>query len=150
MIVFENMSCPRPQKAFMILRAWPGYRLSIDTITMLWKMPAAGKCMSTISGSVFRMSGQEYPFARFSEIVILHRRDTDDGREVDRLLAPGHAGEMEHRVVVGMGIEAGVIAERPLAATLTRLDVALEDDLRVGRDFEIDRHALDDLDALPC
>ena len=23
-ITFENMSCPRPQKAFMILRAWPG------------------------------------------------------------------------------------------------------------------------------
>src|SRR5215471_1664575 len=33
MIVFENMSCPSPHTAFMILRACPGYRLSIEMIT---------------------------------------------------------------------------------------------------------------------
>ena len=43
----------------MILRACPGYRLSIETSTMLWKMPAAGNAMSTISGSVLRISGRK-------------------------------------------------------------------------------------------
>ena len=56
---FENISWPSPQHAFMILRAWPGYRLSIEMSTMLWNTPSGGKCMSTISGSVLRMSGRK-------------------------------------------------------------------------------------------
>ena len=52
-------------------------------------------------------------------------------------------------IVVRMRVEAGVIAERTFAPPLARLDVALQHDLRVGRDLEIDRHALDELDALP-
>ena len=58
------------------------------------------------------------------------------------------ARQVEHRVVVGMRIEAGVIAERSLAAALARLDVAFEHDLGVRRHLEVDRDALDELDAL--
>ena len=55
---------------------------------------------------------------------------------------------MEDGIVVGVRVEAGVIAERPLAAALAGLDVAFEDDLRVGRHFHVDRDALHELDAV--
>ena len=81
---------------------------------------------------------QENALARQPEVVVLHRRHADDRREIGRPLPPRDAGEVEHRVVVGLRIEAGVIAERPFAAPLARLDVALEHDVRARRHLEID------------
>src|SRR5207248_7295991 len=40
---------------------------------------------------------QENPFACEAEIVVLHRRHADDGREIGRPLAPRDAREMEDR-----------------------------------------------------
>ena len=56
-------------------------------------------------------------------------------------------GEMEDRVIIDRGVEAGVIAERSFRPHLARLDVAFEDEIDVGRDFEIDRLALHQLDG---
>jgi len=61
----------------------------------------------------------------------------------------GDAGEVEDRVVVGEGVEAGVVAEGAFAAEFAEFDVALEDDFGVGGDFEVDGFALDDFDGLP-
>jgi hypothetical protein len=92
---------------------------------------------------------QEDPFARQPEVVVLHRRHADDGREIGRALAAREAREMEHRVVVGLRVQPGVIAERPFASALARLHVAFEHDVRARRHLEIDGDALDQLDAPP-
>jgi hypothetical protein len=59
----------------------------------------------------------------------------------------GDAGEMEDGVLVGEGVEAGVVAEGALGAELAQFDVAFEDDFSVGGDLEIDGFALDDFDG---
>jgi hypothetical protein len=55
---------------------------------------------------------------------------------------------MEDGVIVGEGIETGVVAEGAFAAQFAQLDVAFEDDLGVGGNFEIDGFAFDDLHRL--
>jgi hypothetical protein len=39
---FASDMSPWPQRAFITLYACPGYCLSMETNTRLWKMPAAG------------------------------------------------------------------------------------------------------------
>src|SRR5438132_13706142 len=90
---------------------------------------------------------QEYPLARETEVVILHRRYADDGRQIRRPLAPCDAREMEHGVVVGLRIQPGVIAKGTFTPALARLDIAFEDDVRARRDLEIDADALHHLDS---
>ncbi len=55
---------------------------------------------------------------------------------------------MEDGVLVLERVEAGVVAEGAFAAQLAQFHVAFENDLGVGRHFEIDGLALDDLDGL--
>ena len=90
---------------------------------------------------------QKDPLAGEPEVVILHGRLTDDRREVRGPLPLGHARQMEHRKVVRLGIEAGVVAERTFPPALTRLDVAFEDDVSARGDVQVVRHALHHLDA---
>jgi hypothetical protein len=79
---------------------------------------------------------------------VFHRRLADDGGGVDGVFAMGDAGDVEDRILVLHGVEAGVVAEGAFGAQLAEFDVAFEDDLGVGRDFEIDGFALHDLDRL--
>ena len=88
-------------------------------------------------------------FARQPEVIVLHRRRTDDRCQVRRVLSMREAGQVENRIVVGLRVEAGVVAERTFAASLARLDVAFEHDVRARRDFEVDADAFDDLDPPP-
>jgi hypothetical protein len=53
---------------------------------------------------------------------------------------------MEYRKILRERIETSVIAERALAPSLSRLDVAFEHDVCTGRDFEVDGHGLYELD----
>ena len=64
-------------------------------------------------------------------------------------LLAGDAGEMKHRVVIRLRIQAGVVAKRTLATALPRLHIPFEHDVRAGRHFEIDRHARHELDSAP-
>ena len=84
----------------------------------------------------------------FAHPGVFHGRLADDGRCVNGVFAMGDAGEVEDRVVIGHGVEAGVVAERAFAAEFAEFDVAFEDDFGVGGDFEVDGFALDDLDRL--
>ena len=93
--------------------------------------------------------GQEDSLAGHPQVVVLHRRHADDGGEVGRALALRDARQMKDGKVVGLRIEARVIAERPLAAPLSRFDIAFEHDVRARRHFEIDRDALDQFDPAP-
>ncbi len=104
--------------------------------------------MSTISGMVHAHGGQEDALDGLAHPGVFHGRLADDGRGVDGVLAVGDAGEMEDGVVVGEGVEAGVVAEGALGAEFAQLDVAFEDDFGVGGDLEIDGLALDDFDGL--
>ena len=63
-------------------------------------------------------------------------------------LAVRDAGQVKHRVLIGQRVEAGVIAEWPLAAQLAQFHVAFQNNLRMGWHFEIDRLALHDLYGL--
>ena len=110
-------------------------------------MPAGREVHVDDLGQRLADERQEDALAGQAEIVVLLRRHADDRREVDRVLAPRHAGHVEDREVVGQRVEARVIAERPLAATLAGLDVALDHDLRVRRHLEVDRDGLDEVHA---
>ena len=56
---FENMSSPSPHTALITFRACPGYRLSMENRAKLWKIPSAGRFMSTTSGTIFRSIGRK-------------------------------------------------------------------------------------------
>ena len=114
---------------------------------MLWKMPSGRKVHVDDLGQRLADHRQKDPLARLAEVDVLLRRNADDRREVGRLLPHRDARQMEHRKIVGERIEAGVIAERPFAAPLARLDVAFEHDVRARRHLEIDRDRLHQLDA---
>ncbi len=59
----------------------------------------------------------------------------------------GDAGEVKDGVLVGEGVEAGVVAEGAFGAQFAQFDVAFEDDFGAGGDLEIDGFALDDFDG---
>ncbi len=60
------------------------------------------------------------------------------------------AGEVEDGVVLLHGVEAGVVAEGAFGAELAELDVAFEDVLGVGGDFEVYGLGFDQLEGLPA
>ena len=71
----------------------------------------------------------------------------DDGGGVNRFLPVGDGGEVEDRVILDRGVEPGVIAERSFRPGLAGLDVAFEDEVDVGGDFEVVGEALHQLDG---
>src|ERR1035437_1311278 len=91
--------------------------------------------------------GEEDALDGLAHPSVLHGRLADDGGGVDGVLAMGDAGEMEDGVLVGEGVEAGVVAKGPFGPQLAQLDVAFEDDCGVGGNLEIDGFALNDFDG---
>ena len=91
--------------------------------------------------------GEEDALDGLAHPCVFHGRSANDGGGVDGVAAMGDAGEMEDGVLVGEGVEAGVVAEGALGAELAQLDVAFEDDFGAGGDLEIDGFALDDFDG---
>ena len=67
---------------------------------------------------------------------------------VDGVAAVGDGGEVEHRVAVGQGVVAGVVAEGPLHSGLVQVHVAFEHELGVGRHLQVDRAALHEIHRL--
>ena len=55
--------------------------------------------------------------------------------------------EVEDRVLVGEGVEAGVVFEGAFVAEFAELDVAFQNNFGVGGHLEIDGFALDDFDG---
>ena len=79
-------------------------------------------------------------------IEIFHRRNADDRGRINRVAPMGDRGEMKDRIILDRGVETGVIAERPFRPHLARLNVTFENEIDIGRHFEIDRFARDQLD----
>ena len=88
---------------------------------------------------------QEDTLGRLREPLVLRRRLADDDRRVDRVASHRDRRDPEDRELLGRGIEAGVVAERPLDADVRPVDPAFEHDLRVSRHLEVDGLALDEL-----
>src|SRR5207245_8965995 len=63
------------------------------------------------------------------------------------VLAVRYAGDVEDGVLIFERVEAGVVAEGALSAKLVEVNIAFEDDPRVGWDFEVDCFALHQLDG---
>src|SRR5208282_494732 len=74
------------------------------------------------------------------EIVFLRRR-TDDGGEIQRIVAMGDALYVEDGNLAFVRIEPSVVAEGTFGAPLADFDVAFEDDFGVGGDFEVNGFA---------
>ena len=92
---------------------------------------------------------QEEPLGRLAEPLVLDRRRPDHGGRVDGVLPVGDGHHVEGRVVVGQRVEAGVVAEGPLAHQRRRgVHEPLDDDVGVGRDLEAGGHALHHPDPL--
>ena len=80
---------------------------------------------------------QEEPLGRLAEPLVLDRRRADHRRWVDRVLPVRDRDDLHRRVVVGERVEAGVVAEGPLAHERRGgVDEALDHDVGVGRDLE--------------
>ena len=82
----------------------------------------------------------------FAHPGVFHGGLAYDGGGVDGIFAVGDAGDVEDGVVVLHGVEAGVVAEGAFGAEFAELDVAFEDVLGVGGDFEIDGFGFDQFD----
>ena len=89
--------------------------------------------------------GEEDALDGFAHPGVFHGGLADDSGGVDGVFAVGDAGEVEDGVVVGHGVEAGVIAEGAFGAEFGEVDVAFEDVFGVGGDFEVDGFGLDEL-----
>ncbi len=90
---------------------------------------------------------QEEFHGRAAHVEILHRRDADDGGGIDGVFAVRDRGDVKDRIRLGQRVIAGVIAERALVPQrLARIHVAFDDEVGIGRHFQIVGLALDELD----
>ena len=91
---------------------------------------------------------QENALDRLPHPGIFLWRLADDGRRIDRIFAMRHAGDVEDGILVFERVKASVIAERPFGAELVQIHVALQNNLGIGRNLQIDGLAFHQLDWL--
>src|ERR1039457_6224155 len=91
---------------------------------------------------------QENALDRLAHPSVFLRRLAHNSRGIDRVFAVRDAGNVEHRILVFQRVEAGVVAEGPLGAKFVKIDVAFEDDLGSGRNFEVNGLAFHQFDRL--
>ena len=72
----------------------------------------------------------------------------DNRRRINRVLAMRDGGDVKHRIRLGQRVIAGVIAKRPfLAQRLGRVNVAFDDKIGVGGNFQVVGLAFDQFDG---
>ena len=104
--------------------------------------------MSTNLGDRELHEREENALDGFAHPGVFHGRLADDGGGVDGIFAVGDAGDVEDGIEIFERVEAGVVAEGAFAAEFVEIDVAFENDLRVGGNFEVHGLALHQLDRL--
>ena len=114
-------------------------------MTQLWNAPAVGQVVVDDLGDAHPDRRQEDALGRLREPLVLGRRLADDDRRVDRVAAHRDRRDAEDRELLGRGVEARVVAERPFDPDVVPVDPALEHDLGVRRHLEVDGLALDEL-----
>ncbi len=91
---------------------------------------------------------QEDPFGGLAHRTVLLRRPTDHDRLEHRVTLRRHHVDVQRRERFDGGVEAGVVAERPLGQPLPRLEPALEHHLCVRGHPQRDGEAVDHLHPL--
>src|SRR6266487_3049437 len=75
------------------------------------------------------------------------RWDADDGGGIDGIFAVRDGGDVEDGIRLGQRVIAGVVAERAFfAERFARVNVAFDDEVGVGGDFEVVGLALHEFD----
>ena len=92
--------------------------------------------------------GQKNALDSLAHEGVFHRRLANNRRRINRILTVRDAGSMKDRVFVGQRIKPCMVAKRTFRAKLVEVNVALEDNLGVGRNFEVDGFALHEFDRL--
>ena len=99
-------------------------------------------------GEVHLEDGQEEFHGRAADVEVFHRRDADDGGGIDGVLPVRDGGDVEDGIRLGQGVVAGVVAERAFVAQrFGGVNVAFDDEVGVGGDFEVVGLALDEFDG---
>ena len=91
---------------------------------------------------------QEDALGGLAQIGVFHGSLPHDGGGVDGITTVRERRQMEHRIPVGQGVVAGVVAERPFGPGLVELHVPLEHELRMSRHLQVDRVAPHQLHCL--
>ena len=119
----------------MILQACIGQVLRMLTKKRLWKTPSADSALPTISGKFILKMGRK----SFTDAP----PDADDGGGLDGVLAMRDGGDVEDGMRLGQRVVAGVVADQAFVAQrLGRVNVAFDDEVGVGGNFEVVRFAL--------
>src|SRR5258708_26777662 len=77
----------------------------------------------------------------FAHVGVLHGRLADDGGGVDGTFAMRDALHMENWIEIFERVEAGVVSEGAFGAQFVEVNMAFDDDLAGGGDFEVDGFA---------
>ena len=97
-------------------------------------------------GKVHLEDGQEEFHRRAADVEVFHRRDADDGRGIHSILAVRDRGDVKNGIRLGQRVVAGVVAERAFVAErFLGVDVAFDDEVGVGGNFEVVSLALHQL-----
>ena len=105
----------------------------------MWNAPCDGQIHVDDLGEHRPEERQEESLGRLAEPGIFHGRRTHDGARVDRVLSSRHGRHVETRELVDRSVVARMVAERPFVEErLSRVDIALEDEVRVSGSLEVD------------
>ena len=85
--------------------------------------------------------GQKDALGCPAQIKIFLRRFADDGGQVNGIFSVGDSGEMKDRIIPVLRVITGVVAERPFQPHFRRVDVALQNNFCIGRNFQVHRLA---------
>ena len=86
---------------------------------------------------------QENALCGVPQPVVFHGGASDDRGGVDRVTSHGKRRDVEYRIVVGQGIEPGVVSEGTLAYKgFSRVHVSLQHEIGLGRDLQVNRDTL--------
>src|SRR5713101_946708 len=82
-----------------------------------------------------------------AHIAVLHWRLAHDDRGINRTFPSGNRGQVENWIFIRKRIVAGMVTKRPLDVALPWVYIALKNDLRMGRHFQVDGLSLHELDS---
>src|SRR5579863_3523954 len=91
--------------------------------------------------------GEEELHGGAADVEVFHGGHADDGGGVDGVPAVGDGGDVENWVGRGQSVVAGVVAEGAFFAEgFGGVDVAFDDEVGIGGDFEVGGFAFDEFD----
>ena len=91
---------------------------------------------------------EEDSLGRLAKPEVLARRRANDDRRIDRIAARRDCRDVHDWKIIDRRVIARVVSKRALGLRLAPHAIALNDDLRIGRDLQVDGLALDHINRL--